>query len=279
MIQSLEKNEYIGYLFDLDGTIYLGSRLLDRAAELIASLRKSGRKVGFLTNNSNLPRSVHADRLTKLGIPTEPNEVITAAYVTLLWLMENVPGARLWVVGEPPLLKKYSESGFVVVTDPSQAQVVISSFDKTFDYTKLHGALTAIRCGARFIATNPDMACPVDGDYLPDCAAITCAIQGASGVSPEVVIGKPSPIMGNAALRIMGLHAHQCMMVGDSLATDIAVGLAVGMPTTLVLTGVSKVADCERLGIHPTYIADGIWSLLTTSLTDSLSPTHQMAVD
>lgn len=250
-----------GYLFDLDGTIYLGNRLIDGADRVVRRLRDSGARVGFLTNNSNMTRVLHAEKLQSLGVPAEPDDVITASYAMTRWFESNAPGAKLWVVGETTFADKLSRAGMHVVSTPEDAEFVVSSFDRTFDYAKLCGALTAVNAGARLVATNPDRACPVEGTYLPDCASITAAIEAAANCTAELVIGKPSPVIGKIACEALGLRPDQCMMVGDSLVTDIGVGMASGMSTTLVLTGYSKREDIGKGGLVPDAVIEGIWEL------------------
>jgi HAD superfamily hydrolase (TIGR01450 family) len=157
------------------------------------------------------------------------------------------PGAPLFVIGEPPLIAELTAHGFDVRPDERVRWVVIA-FDRTFDYAKLNTALQAVRRhGARLIATNPDRTCPVDGGEIPDCAGMMAAVEAVTGVTVETVVGKPSPIILEAALTALGVPAADCAIVGDRIETDIAMGRRLGLGTVLVLSGVTA-ADDPRIG-------------------------------
>src|SRR5690606_11793926 len=158
--------DYQGYIFDLDGTIYLGERLIDGARETVLGLRAAGKRVVFLSNKPLETRDDYARKLTRLGIPTPAEEVINSSWVMARWLAAEAPGATVYVIGEPPLLDELRRAGLHVVEDPSgryhEVRFVIAAFDRTFHYQKLNHALQAIRRGARFVATNSDRTCPVE---------------------------------------------------------------------------------------------------------------------
>lgn len=239
-----------GYIFDLDGTVYLGERLIPGAADAIAELRARGAGVLFLTNKPLYSRADYARKLTGLGIPAGPDDVVNSSAVMADFLRREAPGARVYCIGEPSLLQELADAGMQLVADPrlagAEVDFVVAAFDRTFDYDKLDCALQAIKKGARFVATNADRTCPVDGGEIPDCAGIIAAIEAVSGQAVEVVVGKPHPLTVQAALNKLGLPAERCLMVGDRLETDIAMGNKAGMKTALVLTGVSTRADVEK---------------------------------
>lgn len=238
-----------GYIFDLDGTVYLGDRLIPGADTAIAALRARGDKVVFLTNKPLDTRSTYATKLTRLGIPTEVDDIISSSVVMADYLQREAPGARVYCIGEPPLLQKLHDAGVTLVSDPrvvgAEVDFVVASFDRNFDYEKLDCALQALLKGARFIATNADRTCPVDGGVVPDCGGIIAAIEAVSGKQLELVVGKPSKLTATAALRILGLPAERCTMIGDRLETDILMGNKAGMQTALVLTGVATREQAE----------------------------------
>jgi len=251
-----------GYVLDLDGTVYLGARLLPGAAETIQALRDAGRRVVFVSNNPLETRAGYAARLTRLGVPTADDDVINSSGVMVRYLGERFPGRRLFVLGEQPFREELRAAGFVLTEDPSEVEVVVAAFDRGFDYRKLTIAFEAIRRGARFVATNPDRYCPVQGGGLPDCAAVTAAIEACTGVRVEAVVGKPSPVMARAALARLGVPAGRAIVVGDRLETDIAMGVGAGMHTALVLTGATRRADLERSDVQPEFVLDDIRGLL-----------------
>jgi len=250
---------YRGYLLDLDGTVYRGERLLPGAREAVATLRGRGARVLFLSNKPIETRADYARKLTRLGVPAGDGDVLTSGLVMATWLGRNAPGARLYVVGEPPLVGELEEAGFEVTEDPSRVDVVVIAFDRTFDYRKLDVAYQAARRGARLVATNPDRTCPVEGGEIPDCAAMIGAIEGASGRRVETIVGKPSPVTVDAALaRMGGLAPRDVLMVGDRLETDIAMASRAGMDSALVLTGVTRREQLRGAPAAPTYVLESI---------------------
>lgn len=250
---------YGGYLLDLDGTIYRGDRLLPGAREAVATLRAAGARLLFLSNKPIETRADYARKLTRLGLPTRDDEVLNSGLVMAEYLRRQAPGARLFVIGEPPLVEEMRAAGFAVTEDPARVDVVVIAFDRTFDYRKLDIALQASRRGARLVATNPDRTCPVDGGEVPDCAAMIGAVEGATGRRVEAIVGKPSPLTVEAALaRLGGLGASEVLMVGDRLETDIQMGNRAGIDTALVLTGVTRREDLAGSPWRPTHLIEHV---------------------
>jgi len=254
---------FAGYAMDLDGTVYLGGQLLPGAGETIACLRAAGSRVVFLTNNPLLSCEAYAVKLTRLGVPAEPGDVLTSSVVMVEYLRDHCPGGRLFVIGEHSLREELLEAGFTLTEDPSKVQVVVAAFDRTFDYRKLQIAFDAIRSGARFVATNRDPYCPVPGGGLPDCAAVIAAIEASTGARVEEVVGKPSAIMADSVLTRLRLSPHRTLMVGDRLETDIAMGVRAGMHTALVLTGATRRSDLATPpAVRPEFILEDLRGLL-----------------
>jgi phosphoglycolate/pyridoxal phosphate phosphatase family enzyme len=255
---------YDGYIFDLDGTIYLGDILLPGAAELLAALRAEGRRVAFLSNNPTKTREQYVTKLQGMGLQADLGEVVNSSHVMVQWLLEHAPGATLFVCGEAPLIGELEAAGFRMSERADAIDIVVASFDRTFVYQKLQVAFDAIRAGARLVATNPDRFCPVPGGGEPDAAAIIAAIEACTNTRCEVNVGKPSPIMARTVSAMLGLPPERCIMVGDRLMTDIAMGAQAGMATALVLTGDSARADLPGAPEQPTYVIDGLLELLDT---------------
>jgi len=229
-----------GFIFDLDGTVYRGDSLIPGAERVIRLLRERGKKVAFLSNKPLQTREDYASKLTRLGIPTHPDEVINSTFVMAHYLKKTVPHARLFVVGETPLIEELRRGGFTITEEPKEIDCVVVAFDRTFDYRKLNIAFQAIKkFGAHFVATNPDRTCPVEGGEIPDCAGMIAAIEAVTEKKVEVVVGKPSPIMVQAVLDVLGLRPEDCILVGDRLETDIKMGKDSGIATGIVLTGVT----------------------------------------
>lgn len=258
---------YDGYLFDLDGTIYLGDELLPGAQRLIERLRELGRAPLFLTNNPTRDPQMYADKLTRLGLPTPAGAVVNTVLTMTAWLLQHAPGAGVFVIGEEPLRRALAAAGVRLTERPEEIDVVVASYDRTFDYRKLQIAFDALwqHRRARLVTTNPDAYCPVGpGRGEPDAAAITAAIEAATGVRCEVNVGKPSRIMLDTALAVLGLRAEDCVMVGDRLHTDIAMALDAGTDSALVLTGESTRDDVAAAAVErrPTFVLERIDRLL-----------------
>jgi NagD protein len=246
-----------GVIFDLDGTVYLSDHLIPGARQVIEQLRGQGRRMVFVSNKPLQSRADYAAKLTRLGVPTHPDDVINSSLVLTRYLSRQMPGATVFAIGEPPLLEELA-AGFRLSEDPDEIEVVIASFDRTFDYRKLNIGFQALRRGARFFATNADATCPVAGGEIPDAAAVIGALEGCSKRKVELVVGKPSPLIVEVALEQLGLPAGECLMVGDRVETDILMGHRAGMTTALVLTGVTRRADLSHAPAQPDFVLESI---------------------
>jgi NagD protein len=254
--------DFSGYLFDLDGTIYRGEKLIPGARETIEKLKSFSKKIVYLSNKPIQTREDYAAKLTRLGVPTESTEIINSSMVMARWLSRQAPGATIFVIGEPPLISEMRRGGFRITENPEEVQYVVASFDRTFDYRKLNIALQAIKSGAHFVATNPDRTCPVEGGEIPDCAAMIGAVEGATGKQVEVIVGKPSDIMIQVAVEAMDLRPWDCLLVGDRLETDMVMGKKAGMATALVLTGVTDRQALRNSGVQPDYVWESVAEML-----------------
>lgn len=258
---------YDAYVFDLDGTVYLGDALLPTAGETIVTLRNLGRRTVFLSNNPTHSRADYAAKLTRLGLLTSSADVINSTVVMVdflkrLYARSDSGAPRLFVVGEEPLMVELGAAGFELCEDPGRVDAVIASFDRTFVYRKLQIAFDAIRAGARFFATNADRFCPVPGGGEPDAAAIIAAIEACTGARVEAVVGKPSRHMIQAILALLDLPAERCIITGDRLETDVQMGLSSGMAAALTLTGATGEASLASSPIQPTYVLRQLADLL-----------------
>ena len=250
-----------GWLFDLDGTVYLGEALVPGAAETVAALRGDGRRVAFLSNKPLQTRADYAAKLRRLGVPADAEDVINSSLVLARHLAALDSGAPVFVIGEPPLVAELIAHGFEVRPDQRVRWVVIA-FDRTFDYAKLNIALQAVRQGARLIATNPDRTCPVEGGEIPDCAGMMAAVEAVTGKTVEIVVGKPSPIILEVALARLDVPARDAVIVGDRIETDIVMGRRLGLGTVLVLSGVTRADDPRIAEIAPDLVLPSIRDLI-----------------
>jgi NagD protein len=263
------KRIYRGYVFDLDGTVYLGDSLLPHAAETINDLRGRGSRVVFVTNKPLETARDYASKLTRLGVPTTRSDVVTSVDALVDYLEREHPGAVVLPVAERSAIDELEAAGFKMTMDPSLAQVVVVSFDRTFDYAKLNAAFQAVRYrGATIVATNPDPYCPTPEGGIPDCAAMLAAIEACSGGTAEAVVGKPSVHMARALLGRLGMQASDVAVIGDRLLTDMAMARSLGMTGILVLTGATSADNLFGAPVQP----DHMISSLSELLPESFSP-------
>lgn len=242
-----------GFIIDLDGTMYAGTRPIPYTGEFIASLRRERWPYLFLTNNSTVHPHQVAERLEQLaGINVSGAEVLTSAMATARYITERAQGNRVFCVGEPALMETLEAAG-LILTD-QEPEYVVQGIDRDFTYTKLSKAVSLIRTGAVFIQTNPDHLLPLETGPIPGSGSIGAAIRAASETEP-VIIGKPSPIITRYGIEHLGLPEQNVWMVGDNIRTDIGAGAAVGSRTALVLTGLATPDNVEVLiqstGIKP----------------------------
>ena len=253
---------YAGYILDLDGTIYLGDRLIIGAREVVLRIREAGKGVVFLSNKPLEPRDSYAAKLTRLGIPTPAEDVINSTRALIGYLRGECPGARVFVIGETALLEELRDEGLFLSEDRDEIEVVVAAFDRTLDYTKLNIAHQALARGARFFATNADRTCPIAGGEIPDCAGVIAFLEATTGRQVEMIAGKPSRLMLDAAVARLGVPGEDCLMVGDRLATDMRMGSDAGIDTALVLTGVTTREDMAGSQVTPTYVLESVAELV-----------------
>ena len=246
------------FLLDMDGTVYLGSRLLPGSLDFLRYLGETGRDHLFLTNNSSRNAQYYAQKLTKLGWPAQPGEILTSGEATALYLGGLKPAARIYLLGTPDLETEFAAHGFVL-TDENPDYVVLG-FDMTLTYDKLVRACDLVRGGVPFIATHPDLNCPTETGYIPDCGAMTALITASTGVTPKV-IGKPNREIIDAMFRKKPVRRDQVAMVGDRLYTDIVMGHNAGVTSVLVLSGEAKEADIPAAPVKPDHVAGGLGAL------------------
>jgi HAD superfamily hydrolase (TIGR01457 family) len=267
---------YTTYLIDLDGVIYRGETLLPGAQAFVEWLEKTHKKYLFLTNNSFASEVQVIAKLARLGITTNASHVLGAGQAAVKNIARRFPNGTVYVVGEQPLMemvRSYDLHIYEQEQQPSKApanpeaptshlaEAVLVGLDRTFDYKKLTGAVTAIRGGAAFVAINRDPLLPIEGDVIPGCGAMVAAIEAASSTKPEV-IGKPQPALLQEAMRTLDSQPDETVMVGDGLDTDIAGGLAAKTHTLLVLSGKDSRKDLETSPFKPEHIYENIAAMM-----------------
>lgn len=263
------------YIFDMDGTIYLGDQLLPGAARLIGELRRREIPVRYLSNNPTKDPQMYVAKLNGLGLPTPLSDIANTVVTTVDWLLAEHPSAAVFPIAEEPLVKALQAAGIRLSDDPAEIDIVLASYDRSFDYRKLQIAFDAIWFHRRaiLVQTNPDRYCPMPGGRgEPDCAAITAAIEAATGVRCSQCLGKPDPIIAQTVMATLGVAPERAVMVGDRLQTDIAMATGAGMNSALVLTGEAALDDVAKSapGQSPNLVLDRIDRLIPARLWDDL---------
>ncbi|MCD4671805.1 MAG: HAD-IIA family hydrolase [Anaerolineaceae bacterium] len=247
------------YLLDMDGTIFLGNQLLPGALDFLELLTQQGIQYYFLTNNSSRSKIEYANKLAQFGIQTSENKIFTSGEATAIYIKKQKPGARLYVVGTPPLENEMRAHGFQLVeTNPDY---VVLGFDTTLTYEKLWKLCDFVRAGTPYIATHPDFNCPTETGFMPDIGAMIAFVEASTGRRPDQIVGKPNTPIVEAMVEKSGFAVEQLGMIGDRLYTDIALGQA-GLTTVLVLSGETKTANLETSEFTPDYVMQDLAELV-----------------
>ena len=252
------------FLFDMDGTINLGNTLIAGMDEFFGQLKAKGKTFYLVTNNSSKDHTHYVKKMANMGIEVEQKDVLISSDALTYYLGKVKPQAKLFVLGTPELKGTITKAGFELV-DPSvtEPEFVILGFDMTLAYDNLSTACRLIDTGIPYIATHPDVRCPIEnGEFIPDCGAMIELIKTATGISPLDVLGKPYHYMIDLLMERTGFKKNEIAMVGDRLSTDIAFGLNNNILSVLVLTGEATLEDVERGHIKPDIILDHAANLI-----------------
>jgi len=240
------------YLFDMDGTLYLGDRLYDFTTDLLQTIRERGCRYLFMTNNSSKSVEDYIKKLAKLGIAATREDFITASQATAYYLHKYHEGQRLYVCGTQSLKEELRREGFTLTARTDDTDCIVMGFDTELTFQKLHDVsyLLLTRPEIPYIATNPDLVCPTEFGSVPDCGSVCQMLRNVSGRLP-IVIGKPSALMPQLAMEKWGVAGSQTCVIGDRIYTDIKSGLNAGALTILVLSGETTQAILEASSEKP----------------------------
>lgn len=226
------------FLFDMDGTLYLGDRLYSFTAELLDTIRSNGSRYLFMTNNSSKSVNDYIKKLANLGITATREDFITSSQATAYYLHKYHEGKKLYVCGTQSLKDELRMEGFAVTEKLDEVECIVMGFDTELTFKKLHDVsyLLLTQPDLPYIATNPDLVCPTEFGSVPDCGSVCICIKNATGKEP-VVIGKPSPLMPELAMERLGIAKEETCVVGDRIYTDVKSGLNAGITGILVMSG------------------------------------------
>jgi HAD superfamily hydrolase (TIGR01450 family) len=228
------------FIFDMDGTFYLGDRMIPGADDFARSLAGKGLDYRFFTNNSSNSEEVCMAKLARMGFPVEPGRVVLSSDVAADYLNTHCPGMGVYLLGNERLTADMLRAGIrLVQEDPD---LILLGFDTTLTYEKITKAANWIAAGLPYYATHPDRNCPVTGGFLPDTGSMIALFEASTGRRP-VVLGKPMRTTVDYLTRLLHCEPGELVFVGGRLETDIAIGADNGIPSVLVLTGVTSLAD------------------------------------
>ena len=248
------------YIFDMDGTIYLGFQVFPFAIRFINHLRAAGKRVLFFTNNASHTTEYYVEKLTKLGFNPTPSEIMTSGDVTIEYLKRHRAGKSVYLVGTDELVENFRGSGIPMLEGSEEsADIVVTSFDTTLTYQKLDNACRLVRGGAEYLSTHPDFNCPTETGFIPDSGAIAAFVTASTGKVPTY-FGKPYKETVEMICEATGYGCEQMCIFGDRLYTDIAVGKRHGVTAVLVLSGETKMEDVENAAEkdRPDYVFDSL---------------------
>ncbi len=254
--------KYKLYLLDMDGTLYLGNDLFDCTKPFLSFVKESGGSYVFVTNNSSKSVRDYAAKLRKLGIETDESEFFTSSQASVVYLNENYPNKLVYALGTESF-KEELRAGGVRITDKLEdgIDVLIMGYDTELNYQKLTDACILLDRGVDYVATNPDLVCPTETGFLPDCGSFAIMLKNATGREPYY-IGKPQPAMVELCLKARGLKQDEAIIVGDRIYTDIASGINAGIDAALVMSGETTYEILEASTVKPTFVLKDVSELI-----------------
>lgn len=251
------------YLFDMDGTLYLGSRLYPFTKELLKTIREKGANYLFITNNSSKSVVDYVKKLESMGIDACYDDFYTSSQATAYYLKKHHEGKTLYVCGTQSLKTELRSNGFEITEDLDKTECIVMGFDTELTFKKLHDVskLLLTRKDIPYIATNPDYVCPTEFGSVPDCGSVCDMLYNVSKRRP-VFIGKPEPLMPELAMEKMGVAPENTCVVGDRIYTDIKSGINAGCVTVLVLSGETTKEILEKSPDKPDFVMDSAEEIL-----------------
>ncbi len=248
------------FLLDMDGTIYLGDKLIEGAREFLKTIAAQGKRSIFITNNSSKNKYSYQEKLKKMKIEVNPEDIFTSGEATTIYLNKHKRGAKIFLLGTPLLEEEFIQAGFELVSEGTPDFVVVG-FDTTLTYNKLWKACDYIRERVDYLATHPDYNCPIgSGSYMPDAGAIIKFIEASTGESP-LVIGKPNHYIIDSLCEKYQLSIENTAIVGDRLYTDIRLGLNAGITTILLLSGETSPEQYYSSDLSASYVFPSVKEL------------------
>ncbi len=252
------------FLFDMDGTLYLGDNLFSFTKELLAEIKTKGKRYMFMTNNSSKSVSAYIEKLKKLGIDAQKEDFITSSQATAFYLKKHHKEAILYVCGTKSLKEELRENGFTVTEDINEVDCIVMGYDTELDYKKLWDVSYLLTTrDLPYIATNPDYVCPTEWGSVPDCGSVCDMIFNATGKRP-LFIGKPEPLMPQLAMEQYGYTPQETAVIGDRIYTDVKSGVNAGTLAVLVMSGETTKEILESSDVKPDLVLKDASEIMKT---------------
>lgn len=245
------------FMLDMDGTIYLGDRLFPCTIPFLMRLKEKGIEYLFVTNNSSKDKKDYLEKLERLNIPANENNLLTSGDVTIEFIKDKYPDKTVYLVGTKALKRSFTEEGLILV-DYSKADITVVGFDTELNYEKLNGIYQNVMDGKPYICTHPDMVCPTEYGFIPDIGATIAYIEALTQKRPDYIIGKPYEYMPDAASLRFGIKKEEIAMAGDRLYTDIEMAIRAGITSILVLSGETTQETLSESDINPDYVLNDL---------------------
>ncbi|WP_456469000.1 HAD-IIA family hydrolase [Archaeoglobus sp.] len=253
-----------GFIIDIDGVVGKSKTPIAEGVKAVKKLKEMGKKIIFVSNNSTRSRRILLERLRSFGLDVSEDEILVATYATARFIAREKPGARVFTTGERGLIEELELAGLKLV-EYNEAEYLVVGSNRGINFELMTKALRACLRGTRYVATNPDRVFPSEDGPIPGTGMIIGALYWMTGKEPDVIVGKPSKVIMEEALKILGLKASEVAVVGDQIDVDVAAGKAIGAETVLVLTGVTTRENLqqmiERHGLEPDYVLDSLYSI------------------
>lgn len=248
-----------GFICDMDGVIYRGSKVLPGVPEFINWMMENGKKFIFLTNSPERTPQELSMKLQRMGLSVSPDHFYTSAMATAEFLHSQAPGCTAYVIGEPSLTKAMYDVG-IYMNDVNPDYVVLGE-TRTYCFEKIEKAIELVNKGAKLIGANPDHIGVTEKGVMPATGSLIAPIEIATG-KKAYFVGKPNPLMLRQGLQLLGCHSHEIAFIGDRMDTDIIAGIESNVDTVLVLSGVTAAEDVNNFPYRPKYILGGVCDLM-----------------
>lgn len=250
-----------GIICDMDGVIYHGNQILPGVKEFVDWLYRENKNFIFLTNSSQMSRKEYQQKLSNMGLEVDESHFYTSALATASFVRSQAPDCTAYVIGAHGLLNALYDAG-ITINETNPDYVIVGESD-TYGYENIVKAVKFVNNGARLIGTCSDLTGPSENGIIPACRSLIAPIEYATGKS-AYFIGKPNPLMMRTALRMLGVHSEETVIIGDRMDTDMIAGIETGMDTALVLSGVTKREDVDKFPYRPRLILENVGEIPTS---------------